>query len=148
MFNFCRVAMMEVKLVYSKEEIKKAALVFLELRPSFTLDSITKQIKAQIKEGYQIAVVEEDDEYLCAAGFVIVKKLAWGKHIYIDDLVTKSNKRSIGAGKLIIDWFKKFAIENDCKEIHLDSGVQRFDAHKFYLREGFIISSHHFTLKL
>jgi len=31
-------------------------------------------------------------------------------------------------------------------QLHLDSGVQRYMAHKFYLREGFIIASHHFSI--
>ncbi|MGZ5001726.1 MAG: GNAT family N-acetyltransferase, partial [Chthoniobacterales bacterium] len=30
----------------------------------------------------------------------------------------------------------------------LDSGVQRFDAHRFYLMKRMKISSHHFSLEL
>jgi hypothetical protein len=32
--------------------------------------------------------------------------------------------------------------------LDLDSGVQRHDAHRFYLRERMHISSHHFTKRL
>jgi hypothetical protein len=35
-----------------------------------------------------------------------------------------------------------------CAKLELDSGVQRFDAHRFYLRKRMIISSHHFSLEL
>jgi hypothetical protein len=35
-----------------------------------------------------------------------------------------------------------------CGELHLDSGVQRFAAHRFYLRERMEIMAHHFRLKL
>ncbi|MEZ9410027.1 GNAT family N-acetyltransferase, partial [Vibrio lentus] len=83
---------------------------------------------------------------LAAAGFSVGEKLAWGKHIYIEDLVTNAQFRSSGVGKFIIDWFKTYALESGCEQIHLDSGVQRFPAHKFYLREGFNIASHHFSI--
>ena len=79
------------------------------------------------------------------AGFVVGEKLAWGKHIYIDDLVTSADHRSTGVGKVLMEWFRTYAKDNGCTQIHLDSGVQRFAAHRFYLREGFDIASHHFS---
>lgn len=35
-----------------------------------------------------------------------------------------------------------------CSVLDLDSGVQRFDAHRFSLRERRHISSHHFSKRL
>jgi hypothetical protein len=35
-----------------------------------------------------------------------------------------------------------------CIKLELDSGVQRFAAHRFYLTKRMIISSHHFSLEL
>ena len=35
-----------------------------------------------------------------------------------------------------------------CAQFHLDSGVQRFDAHRFYLHKGMNISAHHFAMPL
>ena len=46
----------------------------------------------------------------------------------------------------MLDWLKSYAQKNDCGQIHLDSGVQNFSAHRFYLREGFNIASHHFSI--
>lgn len=84
---------------------------------------------------------------LCVAGFVIGVKLAWGRHIYIDDLVTAEGHRRSGAGAHLIEWFKAYAREHGCQQIHLDSGVINFVAHSFYLRQGFSIASHHFSIK-
>ena len=137
---------MEVKIVSSDEDLKKICPVMLELRNQYDEGSMLRQIKHQFEDGYKIAYVEDNGDVLCVAGFVICSKLAWEKHIYIDDLVTSEKHRSTGAGKLIIDWCKNYARENGCKQLHLDSGVQRFAAHKFYLREGFCINSHHFAI--
>ena len=83
---------------------------------------------------------------MCVAGFVVGTKLAWGHHIYVDDLVTAENRRSKGAGAKMIAWLKSHARQLGCNQLHLDSGVQRFAAHRFYLREGFNIDSHHFSI--
>ena len=107
---------------------------------------LIEQIKRQQANGYQLAYVMEGGQVLCVAGFVISDKLAWQKHVYIDDLVTCEIQRSSGAGKYLLDWLKAYAKEQGCQQLHLDSGVQRFGAHKFYLREGFTISSHHFAI--
>jgi hypothetical protein len=40
------------------------------------------------------------------------------------------------------------ARENGCAELHLESGVQRFGAHRFYLANRMDITCHHFGMKL
>jgi GNAT superfamily N-acetyltransferase len=120
--------------------------VLLELRPAFTKDSLVEQIKAQRQSGYQVAYVEADGEVLCVAGFVVGTKLGWGKHVYVDDLVTAERHRSKGAGARMIEWLKAHALDLGCRQLHLDSGVQRFGAHRFYLRAGFNIGGHHFSI--
>ena len=138
---------MEVRLVESNEELERVVPVMLQLRPAFSPDDLLEQMRLQREKGYQVAFVEKDGEVLCVAGFVIGRKLAWGRHIYIDDLVTNETRRSSGAGREMIKWLENHARETGCDEIHLDSGVQRFGAHRFYLRQGFRISSHHFSLE-
>ena len=82
------------------------------------------------------------------AGFRVLEYLWCGKTMYIDDLITTSSGRSQGYGHELFEWLKARAREAGCGELHLDSGVQRFDAHRFYLRERMHIVAHHFALKL
>lgn len=107
-----------------------------------------QQVLVQQCQGYQVLSATQDDEMLGGAGFVIASKLAWGKHLYVDDLVTAQGHRSKGIGSHILNWLTDYGAKQQCVQLHLDSGVQRFAAHKFYLRQGFIISSHHFSLDL
>ena len=136
----------DVKLAKSDADIERISGVLLELRTNLTKESLVAQIKEQQKNGYQVAFAESDGAVAAVAGFVIGTKLAWGKHIYVDDLVTSERCRSSGIGARLIDWLKSYAREHGCRQMHLDSGVQRFGAHRFYLRHGFDISSHHFAL--
>lgn len=137
---------MQVRLLKSDAELDNVGKVLLQLRPQYNLANLKIQINKQQNSGYQIVYVTDNDEVLTVAGFVISEKLAWGKHIYIDDLVTSEAYRSTGAGSLLINWFKQYAKEMGCQQIHLDSGVQRYPAHRFYLREHFNIASHHFSI--
>lgn len=137
---------MNVRIAEGDVDLARAADVLLELRGAFDRDALIAQIKQQQQTGYRLAYVESDDEVLCVAGFVVGMKLAWGKHIYVDDLVTAARHRSKRAGARMIEWLKTHAFELGCDQLHLDSGVQRFAAHRFYLREGFNIASHHFSV--
>lgn len=137
---------LKVKIAESDADLERISGVLRELRTSFDKDSLVAQIEEQRQRGYQIAYVESEGEVLCVAGFVVGIKLAWGKHIYVDDLVTTEHRRSKGAGAKMIAWLKSQARQLGCGQLHLDSGVERFAAHKFYLREGFKISSHHFSI--
>lgn len=137
---------MQVHLVNSESALPEVASVLLQLRPQYSQRSLIEQIKKQQKLGYQLAYVRSGDDILCVAGFVVGEKLAWGKHIYIDDLVTNEQHRSTGVGTFILDWFKFYAKELGCEQLHLDSGIQKFPAHRFYLTNRFNIASHHFSI--
>jgi GNAT superfamily N-acetyltransferase len=138
---------MKIHIAESDADLERISGVLLQLRTSFTRDGLIAQIREQRQRGYQVAYLESEGEVLCVAGFVVATKLAWGKHVYVDDLVTAENRRSKGAGAKMIAWLKSHARQLGCSQLHLDSGVERRAAHRFYLREGFEISSHHFAIK-
>ena len=137
---------MQVYIASTPQELKRIAPVLLELRDHYDTESLLARIRQQQEAGYQVAFVEEDGEVLAVAGFVITHKLAWGRHLYVDDLVTATAERSRGAGHCLMNWLRQYALDKGCEQLHLDSGVQRFRAHRFYLREGFAINSHHFDI--
>jgi len=68
--------------------------------------------------------------------------------MYVDDLVTDERQRSKGVGGALLDWLAEQARARGCAELHLDSGVHRFDAHRFYFTKRMHISSYHFKIKL
>jgi GNAT superfamily N-acetyltransferase len=136
---------MDVRLVTSGKALEQAAVVLCHLRTQFTQAALLHQVKKQIADGYQLACVYHDKQIIAVAGFVIGRKLAWGKYLYVDDVIALPEQRCKGAGKILFDWLKQHAKQQGCDQLHLDSGVQRFDAHRFYLREGLNIASHHLS---
>jgi GNAT superfamily N-acetyltransferase len=81
-------------------------------------------------------------------GFRIVESLAYGRFLYVDDLVTAEDARSAGHGERMLDWLAGVGRDEECGSLQLDSGVQRHEAHRFYFRKGMNISSYHFSKPL
>lgn len=130
------------------EEIAGCFPVMRELRLHVELAAFVPQVQRQQRDGYRLAFVEVDGVVEACAGFRILENLALGRFLYVDDLVTAENARSRGHGARLMDWLIDQARAAGCAQLHLDSGVQRFAAHRFYLRERMEITSHHFGLKL
>jgi GNAT superfamily N-acetyltransferase len=103
----------------------------------------------QRAEGYRLVGVFEDGipDAVAVAGFRIAHNLAWGYHLYVDDLSTLPTARRRGHGRRLLDWLYEEARRLGCEQLHLDSGVghDRADAHRLYLNAGLEIRSHHFA---
>ena len=56
--------------------------------------------------------------------------------------------RSQGFLRILFDWLVLRARRAGCEQLHLDSSVQRFDAHRFYFARRMAIACHHFSLPL
>lgn len=119
-----------------------------ELRPHIKAIEFAATVLKQQEEGYQLVFLEQDDRIRSVAGFRIFSLLFSGRTLYIDDLVTQESDRSSGFGAALFDWLVEHARKQGCEHLTLDSGVQRFAAHRFYLNRGMDITSHHFDLKL
>ena len=122
--------------------------VMFQLRPRLVEAEFVGRVRRQQKGGYHLAFVEENHKAFSVAGYRFSECLSSGRHMYVDDLVTAEDARSRGYGGLLLDWLVAQAREQGCDEFHLDSGVQRFGAHRFYLAKRMEITAHHFALKL
>lgn len=139
---------MLVKSATTDADIARCFPVMVQLRPHLTSDTFLQKVKKNAAAGFKLAYVEVDDEVRAVAGYRISDNLAWGHFLYVDDLVTDERVRSTGCGGFLFDWLVDQAKQNKCEQFHLDSGVQRFGAHRFYLNKRMDITSHHFALKL
>jgi GNAT superfamily N-acetyltransferase len=135
-----------IALVQTDPEILECLPVLLQLRPHLQAASFVRQIRQQSDRGYQ--QLKANAQTVAVAGFHLTTNLAWGPHLYIEDLVVDANHRSKQYGEQLFQWLIDHAKQHNCQQLHLDSGVQRFNAHRFYLRQRMNITSHHFAMVL
>ena len=139
---------MNITLADSDEEIASCYAVMRELRPHIAEESFVPRVRSQQKYGYMLVYVQEASAPVAVAGFRVGQSLSWGRFLYVDDLVTLPGHRSRGHGAALLTWLANFAAEQGCEQLHLDSGVQRKDAHRFYEREGLELIGYHFCHRL
>ena len=140
---------MDIKTLKTYDKIAQSFDTFLELRPHLTSkEDFVAQVIEQREEGYEIIAIEEEKELVACIGFRFLTTLAWGKILYIDDLITKEKTRDKGYGKILLDHVIQIVREHLCKEVHLDTGYTRHAAHKVYIKQGFEFNCHHLALKL
>ena len=130
------------------KEIMKCFEIMSQLRTHLEESNFLATIRRMEMEGYKLGYMEDNSNIVAVCGYRIYSNLFMGKHLYVDDLVTCASVRSQGYGETMILWLREIAMQNDCNFLHLDSGTQREQAHKFYFKQGFTIASFHFSEKL
>ena len=138
-----------IAIANTPEEIRRCHLVMRELRPLFQEpEQFVERVQRQQKEGYQLAFLESENEVCAVAGYRFLESLFSGKFLYVDDLITSESDRSRGFGGQLLDRLIEQARQHSCENLELDSGVQRFEAHRFYFSKRMSISSYHFGIKI
>lgn len=139
----------EVQVVENPDQIRLCFSIMCQLRPHLSNEqNFVQQVERQMKEGYHLVYSGDDEGIKALVGFRFLEFLAWGKVIYIDDLITDGNSRKNGHGSRLLKWVVEQARAAGCDQVHLDSGPQRHEAHRLYLNHGFKIIGHHFALDL
>ncbi|MEE8170815.1 MAG: GNAT family N-acetyltransferase [Phycisphaerae bacterium] len=138
---------MAIRLAENEDDLRRCYPVMAQLRDHLDERAFVAQAARQRQQGaYHVAFVEQDGRITAVAGFRIMEMLLHGRHLYVDDLVTDGSARSSGHGGALFDWLMEHARSNGCRELQLDSGVQRDRAHRFYFRKGMHIAAYHFRV--
>lgn len=125
-----------------------------ELRPHLaSAEAFARQVDELLRpQGYRLvaSLDDGDGDAAAVAGFRIGESLAWGRHLYVDDLVTRETARRRGHAAALMAWLFAEAERQGCRQLHLDSGVgpDRWDAHALYFAHGLRIASHHFAAQV
>lgn len=126
---------------------EQAIPVLQELRTTRTADELSGVIAEGAEQGLRFLGAFDGEVCLGVAGWRVIVNTSALRKLYIDDLVATESVRSSGVGRALLDELRARAIALECSSLDLDSGVQRHDAHRFYLRERMNINAHHFSLQ-
>ena len=139
---------MDIQIAETDTNISACYPVMRELRPHLEEAEFLPLVRKLENAGYRLAFVQQPEGVVAVAGFWIRENLAWGRFLYVDDLVTLASHRSQGIGSRFLAWLREYAAQEGCRQLHLDSGTQRKDAHRFYDREGMSLFGYHFAENL
>jgi len=131
-------------------DIARVYPVMRELRPHIASEAefLARVRRQQAQSGWRLIYAENNGAPVAAAGFRVSEWLAWGKALYVDDLICLESHRGKGFAEALMRWMENLARTEGCTEFHLDSGTHRLAAHRFYHRLKLGIASFHFQKKL
>lgn len=131
--------------------LSEAQNIYRQLRPHLPADrqAYIQQIRSICRTGpSRLIVAMSNNQILGLAMYRVTQNINYSQHIYCDDLVTDEAKRSSGVGRCVINYMKNQAEMLGIDRLTLDSGCQRGQAHRFYYREGFVISQYGFMMSI
>ena len=125
---------MQIQELTTLEQWREAFPVMHELRLHLNQDDYLDLLKVMIAEGYRMLALRDNENAIVAvAGIAVLTNFYYGRHVWVYDLITSSAARSRGYGAQLLGFIEDFAREVNCQTIALSSGLQRVDAHRFYL---------------
>lgn len=134
-----------VEIAATDAEITACYPVMSELRPHISDAEFVSRVRESEKSGYRLVYIQDGGVTVAVAGIRIGENLAWGRFLYVDDMVTAANQRSRGYGARMLTWIREYAVKARCTQLHLDSGMHRAGAHRFYERKGLFKAGFHFA---
>jgi len=140
----------EIKEATTVGDFERVFPVVQVLRPHIaSVDELTERARRQkATAGWRLIYAEDEGNPVAIASFRISEWLAWGKALYVDDLVALESHRGKGYAEALMRWMEALARREGCSEFHLDSGTHRLGAHRFYHRLKLTITSFHFSKRL
>lgn len=133
--------------IVAPDWLAKAEAVHRQLRPLLPADYVAKMGRV-FADGGRMCVAVVGDDVAGVAVYRVFENTVYGVHMYVDDLITDQTQRSTGVGKALLEHLQDLARLAGCARFTLDSGTQRQQAHKFYFREGLVVSGFHFECGL
>ena len=124
---------MKVSELRGSGDFRRAWPVMRELRGHLSEERWLELMAIMAPDGYRLLALEDDEGTIRAlAGIRFGTNLYYGRHVWVDELVTAPDARSLGHGRALLRHVEDLAVSEGCEVVGLSSGLKRVDAHRFY----------------
>ena len=127
--------------ILADNELSSLLELYQQLNPDDFIDEITaKNIWENIKnQNIKYFVAKENGKIISSCYICVIPNLTrGGKSIgFIENVITDLEHRRMGIGKTVMENAIKYAKDQNCYKVVLQSGNKRTDAHPFYEKLGF-----------
>jgi ribosomal protein S18 acetylase RimI-like enzyme len=118
------------------ENIESVYPLIKQLRPNLTLEQFVQiHDKAKAADQYRLWGYFENNLCVGLMGLRTLFDFVHLKHLYIDDLVVDSAKRSSGIGAKLLKHAEELGRQSDCLSLRLSTGVENQGGIRFYQKE-------------
>lgn len=132
-----------------KEDINTFLPLIQELMGYTFEDSVLRsRFQEMFNQAYECYGIYEGEALIGVFGLWFATRHYAGKTCEPDHVYIKPTSRSKGLGKAVFKWIFDYVKTKECETSELNSYVENYPSHKFYMNLGYDIKGYHFLKKL
>lgn len=135
--------------IIEKSQINSVIPLIQKLSDNKTSEAVLKQRFAEmVTQNYECAVLYDGEKLIGVAGMWFCTRHYSGRSVELDHVFIEDGYRRKGLGKQFMKCIYDYVGQKGCQAVELNTYVQNYPSHKFYMNEGFEILGYHFLKKL
>ena len=132
-----------------KKDLHKVLPLIMELSEYQTEEQLLKErMMEMFDQNYECFGVYKDEEIIGVFGLWFMTRHYAGKSCEPDHVFILPKYQNRGLGEQVFNFIFEYSKEKGCETSELNSYVQNFKSHKFYMNHGYVIKGYHFLKKL
>jgi GNAT superfamily N-acetyltransferase len=132
-----------------KEDIETIIPLIQKLsKEEFSDDILKKRFTEMLEQNYECFGIFIDQKLIGVFGLWFMTRHYAGRSCEPDHIYISEEVQGKGIGKKLFKFIYNYAEEKGCETSELNSYVQNYRSHKFYMNEGYVIKGYHFLKKL
>jgi GNAT superfamily N-acetyltransferase len=134
-----------IKKFTTKDQVMLGFPIIHQLYSKMNIQTYESYIDEMLEgNNYHMIGAYLGEELVAVASFWILTRFYCGRYIQAGNIVVDKDHRSLGLGKILLDYIEKEGIKRGCKKFILDSYTENKKSHSLYFREGFFVEGFHF----
>ena len=109
---------------------------------------IQERLLEMFDQNYECFGVYASDKLIGVFGLWFMTRHYAGRSCEVDHLCIDDDFQNNGIGQQMLEFIEEYAISKNCETLELNSYVENFRSHKFYMNLGYVIRGYHFLKKL
>jgi len=109
---------------------------------------LKERLLEMFDQNYECFGIYKQDDLIGVFGLWFMTRHYAGRSCEADHIYVEEQYQGKGVGKELFEFIHQYAESKGCETMELNSYVENFGSHKFYMNLGYIIRGYHFLKKL
>jgi diamine N-acetyltransferase len=132
-----------------KEDFRKVLPYLKKLYKEPPPEELLKtRLLEMFDQNYECFGIYKGEELIGVFGLWFMTRHYAGRSCEVDHIFIEERLQNKGIGRALFKFIHKYAGFKNCETIELNSYVENFRSHKFYMNLGYVIRGYHFLKKL
>ncbi|MGA8855206.1 MAG: GNAT family N-acetyltransferase [Christiangramia sp.] len=109
---------------------------------------LKERLLEMFDQNYECFGIYFNEKLIGVFGLWFMTRHYAGKSCEPDHIFISKEFQGKGIGKSLFAFIEEYAASKNCETLELNSYVENFGSHKFYMNQGYVIRGYHFLKKL